>query len=302
VIAVLAGLAAAVAIAGVGVIVLGLFGGGGATRSPSATQSSRFDAVDPRRWWRGLTPARRRWIAGGLIAGAVVMAITRWAPALVIIPLIVAVAPGLLGDPKNRDIEVLEALDRWVRALTASLLTGRSVPDAIRSTRRQAPETLAAAVTLLAARLDERWPLPDALAAFADDVNHPEADAVAAALIVAGQRGTGAAATLEALADALQDRLSAARDIDNERAKPRIVVRQVTAIIAVVLVLALITSPKYFEPYRHGAGPLLAVALMLVYILALARLQAASRPPVRARLRIVPRQVRQGTLSEGGVR
>jgi len=294
----LAGLAAAVAIAGIGVIVFGLVGDRiGMQSTPS--QSPRVAVFDPRRWWGRLTPARRRWIAGGLIAGAVAAAITRWIPALVIVPLIVAVTPGLLGDPKNRDIEVLEALDRWIRALTASLLTGRSVPDAIRSTRRQAPESLADSVTLLAARLDERWPLPDALAAFADDIDHPEADAVAAALIVAGQRGTGAAATLEALADALQDRLAAAREVDNERAKPRIVVRQVTAIIAVVLVLALITSPQYFEPYRHGAGPLLAVALMLVYILALARLQAASRPAARARLRVVASPARQGSAIGG---
>jgi len=272
----LAGLAAAAAIAGVGMVVVGLVPShrGEISHTPALL-----------RFWRGLTPNRRRMIAAGLIAGVVALAVTRWVPALIIVPLAVAVGPGLLGDPKNRDIIVLEALDRWVRACTASLLTGRSVPDAIRSTRRQTPEALSEAVTLAAIRLDERWTLPDVMAGFADAVDHPDADAVAAALIVAGQRGTGAAATLEAIADSLQDRLAAAREIDNEKAKPRIVVRQVTAIIAVVLGLALVTSPSYFTPYRTGFGPWIAIALALIYVGSLARLQAASQPKPRPRLR-----------------
>jgi len=273
----LAGVAAALALAGVGVIVLGAL--------PLQRADGRGGTNRLMTYWRNLPVGQKRLVVAGLVAGVVVLAVTRWVPAVVIVPVVVVAGPRLLGDPKNRDIIILEALDRWVRALTASLLTGRSVPDAIRSTRRQAPEVLADAVTLAALRLDERWTLPDALAGFADDVNHADADAVAAALVVAGQRGTGAAATLEALADALQDRLAAAREIDNERAKPRIVVRQVTAIIGVVLVLALITSPAYFAPYRSGVGPWIAVGLALVYVASLARLQAASQPRPRARLR-----------------
>ena len=254
--------------------------------------SARVPRVGPPIWdapsrrWRQLSPARRRLILLGLGAGAVAALVTRWIPALVVVPLLVVVLPYLLADPENREIEVLEALDRWVRGLTASLLTGRSVVDAIRSTRQQAPPAINEAVMLLAARLDERWPLPEAMAGFADDVDHADADAVAAALIVAGQRGTGAAATLEALADAVQDRLVAAREMDNERAKPRIVVRQVTAITGVVLALALVTSPAYFAPYRTGFGPWIATALVAIYLGALAKLRAASRPEPRARIRL----------------
>ena len=290
----LAGLAAALALAGVGAVVLGslrLQRGGGRRATPWLT-----------RYWRDLPVGQKRLVIAGFVAGVAALAVTRWVPAVVIVPAAVVAGPRLLGDPKNRDIIVLEALDRWVRALTASLLTGRSVPDAIRSTRRQAPEVLSDAVTLAALRLDERWTLPDALAGFADDVDHADADAVAAALVVAGQRGTGAAATLEALADSLQDRLAAAREIDNERAKPRIVVRQVTAIIAVVLVLALVTSPSYFAPYRSGFGPWIALALALIYIASLARLQAASQPRPRARLRQAAKPAAPAAGQSGGAR
>jgi len=290
----LAGLAAALVLAGIGAVVLGAV--------PMKRRSERTGTPWLSRYWRDLPVGQKRLTIAGLVAGVVVLAVTRWVPAVVIVPAVVVAGPRLLGDPKNRDIVILEALDRWVRALTASLLTGRSVPDAIRSTRRQAPEVLSEAVTLAALRLDERWTLPDALAAFADDVDHADADAVAAALVVAGQRGTGAAATLEALADALQDRLAAAREIDNEHAKPRIVVRQVTAIIAVVLVLALVTSPSYFAPYRSGLGPVIALGLALVYIASLARLQAASQPRPRARLRQVANPTTDAPAGQLGAR
>ena len=45
--------------------------------------------------------------------------------------------------PKPRDVELLEALDRWVRSLAATLATGKSVTDAIRVSRRTAPPLIA---------------------------------------------------------------------------------------------------------------------------------------------------------------
>jgi len=295
----MAALSAGLAIAGVFLLVIGLLPRR-ATEPGAPAPPSRGPLARLSTGWRGLAPGRRRLLAVALIAGAGVAAVTAWLPALVIVPLAILVGPVLLSDPPNRDIEVLEALDRWVRSLVASLLTGKSVPDAIRSTRRQAPPCIAPAVELAAARLTERWPLPEAMAALADDIDHADADAVAAALIVAGQRGTAASATLEALADAVQDRLAAARDIENERAKPRIVVRQVTIITGVALGLALITSPAYFAPYRAGLGPLIATVLALVYVGALVRLQAASRPPPRARVRPTGTSARDRPLETGG--
>lgn len=277
----LAGVAAVFVVVGVTLVVAGW-----RRRQRPTARLSRTPASPWQRWWRRLRPVQRRLLLIGVVAGVVVLAVTGWLPALVVVPLVVAGVPAALGAPKNRDIEVLEALDRWVRALIASLMTGKSVTDAIRSTRRQAPDALVDAVLLSAARLDERWSLPEALVGFTDDVDHADADAVAAALIVAGQRGTAAAATLAALADSLQDRLSAAREIDNERAKPRIVVRQVSLVTGVVLGLALVTSPAYFAPFRSGLGAVFATGLALVYVGALAKLRSASRPTPRARLRL----------------
>ncbi len=130
----------------------------------------------------------------------------------------------------------MEALERWLRSLSATLATGKSITDAIRTSLRTAPPGLREPLAALIARLNNRWETDDALRRFADDLDSPDGDAVAAALILATRRGSvGASATMLALADSLQDQLRARRAIETERAKPYIVVRQVTVITVLTL-------------------------------------------------------------------
>ncbi|MFZ0531029.1 MAG: hypothetical protein WAL91_10910, partial [Propionicimonas sp.] len=96
--------------------------------------------------------------------------------------------------------------------------------------------------------------------------------------------GTGAAATLAALADNIQDRLRALREIETERAKPRIVVRQVTAVTLVVLGLALAFGGQFFEPYSSGLGQLLLTMLVGAYLGSLLFLRRMTTPRPRPRI------------------
>ena len=97
----------------------------------------------------------------------------------------------------------------------------------------------------------------------ADDLDAPDADAVLAALPLAAERGgTGATATLNALADSIQDRLKAQREIETERAKPRIVVRQVTIVTVSVLALALMFGRDFFAPYGTPVGQVILLSLL----------------------------------------
>ena len=275
------GLCVAVVLVGLFAVVLALV----TEPSPDGGAVARSLAERARRIWRGLPAGQRRLIIVALAAGVLAYAVTLWPPALVIIPAPIIALPLLLADPPNHRIEMLEALDRWVRALAASIPTGKSIPDALQATRAQAPGLLAEPVSLLAQRLAQRWSVADALRALADDCDSPDVDAVAAALIVAGDRGgLGATATLEALADSIQDRLAAARDIETERAKPRIVVRQVTGIIIAVIVVVLITSPDYFSAYRNGVGPLIMAGLVAIFLGSLFRLRMAGVPRRQARI------------------
>lgn len=231
------------------------------------------------RWWQ---------LALSLAAGLVAAAVVGWPQLAVLVPVVTYGLPVVLSAPANRDLAVLEALDRWVRTLGSLLPTGRSITDAIRVSVRQAPTLLAPHLRLLIARLDDRWTSSQALLALADELDSPDADAVLAALSLAADRGgTGATATLAALADNVQDRLRALREIETERAKPRIVVRQVTVITLVVLTLALVFGGSFFAPYGTGLGQVLLTVLVLAYLGSLLFLRRLTLP--RARQRILRR-------------
>jgi len=207
-------------------------------------------------------------IALGLVAGVVLMYVLRWPVLLVVVPAAVWGLPRLLSDPPQDGVRLLEALDRWVRGMLAQLSTGKSITDAVRLSARQAPGPLAEPLSVLVKRLDDRWTAPQALQAMADELNSPDSDAVLAALILSTQRGgTGASVTLHALADSIQDRLRALREIEAERAKPRVVVRQVTVITVLALVVFMLFAPEFFAPYGTPVGQIILLALLACYAL-----------------------------------
>jgi Flp pilus assembly protein TadB len=208
-------------------------------------------------------------LGAGLLAGVVLMYVLRWPVLLVVVPAAAWGLPRLLSDPPADGVRLLEALDRWVRSMLALLSTGKSIMDAVRLSARQAPEPLAEPLSVLVKRLDDRWTAPQALQAMADELKSPDSDAVLAALILSTQRGgTGASVTLHALADSIQDRLRALREIEAERAKPRVVVRQVTIITLVALVGFMVMTPAFFAPYGSPVGQLILLALLACYALA----------------------------------
>ncbi len=198
-------------------------------------------------WWARQTRRSRTQLVGSGVFAVVAFLITGWPVVLVALPLATVGLPALLSEPRNRDIEILEALDRWVRALAASLPTGKSIPDAIRTTCGQAPGLLRAPLRVMVARLDARWTTREALLALADDLDCPDADAVLAALVLAAQR-------------------------------------QVTMISLVAIGLALLTQPDYFRPYRTPLGQVIMLAELACYLASLAFMRRLTRPRRRERI------------------
>jgi tight adherence protein B len=222
-----------------------------------------------------------------LITGCTAAMLTGWLILIVVLPLLALGLPYLLILPKPRDIELLEALDRWVRSLAATLATGKSITDAIRISRRTAPPLLADEINLLVTRLNNRWETRDALMRFADAIHSPDADGVLAALILASSRGAnGASVTLQALADSIQTQLKGRRAIEVERSKPYVVVRQVTVISLSTLALVFAFSPSFFAPYRTPLGQVLLSVLLIIYIASLLLMRRKARQPDRPRILI----------------
>lgn len=277
--AVLAGLLGALLIGGVVVVVVGV-----RRRPVEPVRSGRLGGSLSDR----LLPLLRAYglrLAIGAIAGIGFAVVTGMSVMVLVVPIAVVGLPILLSAPPNRDIEMLEALDRWVRGLAATIPTGRSITDAIRVSARNAPAVLSAPLALLVARLDERWTAPEALRAMADELDSVDADAVLAALALAAERGgTGATATLHALADSIQDRLKAQREIETERAKPRIVVRQVTVVTVLALAAALLFGREFFAPYSTPTGQIILVSLLALYVASLLMLRRMTMPRRRDRI------------------
>lgn len=229
--------------------------------------------------WGSWPAGKRAWVAGSLACAVGFTLWTGWLLGLVLIPALTLGIPALLSEPPQREVEVLAALDRWVRLLAPSISTGKSIRDSIITTRHQAPAALTVPVSALVARMDQGWSTHDALLAMADEVASADGDAVLAALAIAARRGgTGTRTTLAALADNTQDRLRVLREIASERAKPRAVVRQVTLITLAILGGSLLLGGSFFDPYRSPVGQLLALALAACYFFALIMLRRRTTP------------------------
>lgn len=210
---------------------------------------------------------------------------TGWPLLLVVVPVAALGLPKLLSEPTQTDIELLQSLDRWVRIMTATMASGKSIIDSLRLSVRQVSPPLTDPLVLLVRRLDDRWTPEQALRALADELDSADADAVIASLILAVDRGgIGATATLTALADSIQERLRALREIEAERSKPRVVVRQVTMVTTSVLVLAMIFSREFFTPFGTGVGQVILAVLVTGYVMSLAFLRRMTLPRHRERI------------------
>lgn len=234
--------------------------------------------------WFSWSTIRRVWVLASLVLGAAIAITTGWLIAIVLIPAATLGIPALLSEPPHHEIATLAGLDRWVRLLAPSIATGKSIRDAILSTRSQAPAVLNTPVTRLVTRIDQGWTTKEALLAMADDLASADADAVLAALAISSTKGgVGTRTTLTALSENTQERLHALREISTERAKPRAVVRQVTIITLVVLGGSILLGGNFFEPYRSPLGQALAVGLAAAYVGALVMLRRRTIPAAATR-------------------
>ncbi|MFI5623473.1 type II secretion system F family protein [Nocardioides sp. NPDC051685] len=203
----------------------------------------------------------------GVALGAVGWLVTGWPLALVIAPAATFGLPYLLGAPDAKDrIERLEALEEWTRSLSGVLTVGIGLEQALITTLRSTPDSIADEVGLLVARLRARWATEEAIRAFANDLDDATGDLVAGNLILAARRrGAGLANVLEGLAESVADDVRARRQVEADRAKPRATARWVTIISATVLVILGLTG-DYIEPYGSPLGQIILATLLTAYV------------------------------------
>jgi Flp pilus assembly protein TadB len=239
----------------------------------------------PRRPLAGLSPGtdgRRALIA--VVAGLLVLAVTRWPVAGLATGLAVAFLPQVLSTAAQRKRTAkLEALEQWTRRLGDMLAASRGLEEALEASARSAPAAIAGPVGALAARLSARAGTAAALRAFAADIGDPAGDRIAAALIIAtGHRGGGVRDVLNALAAMISRDVAARREIEAERAQHQTTLRWIVIFMAGFTVFAVLNR-GYSSPYGTIPGEVVLALVTALYAGGLGWLHRLGAMPVRGR-------------------
>lgn len=212
---------------------------------------SRRSGSDPRR----MAELRRR-LVYALAAGFAAAVITRWPVPTVAIGALAWFAPELFGSKATRDRETArtEAIAAWTEMLRDTITGAHGLEEAIMTSAAVAPEPIRREVVDLAVRL-ERQPLTSSLEAFADELAHPTADLVVAALRLASEGAVGdLAELLGTLAVSARDEAGMRLRVEAARARLRTAVRVITGCtLATALGLLLLNRP-YLAFYGTPAG------------------------------------------------
>lgn len=278
-------------LAGAALIVLGLRPGEVQPGKPHRTLAQQWAHTTRRPAGRD---GRRRdlvWAAAA-VAGFLTYLATHWIATLVLVPLAVVFGPRLMGVAPQNNLPLMEALDRWVRAIAAILPQGLDITQAIRNSRGRAPELLADEVNLLVRRMDAGVSPEDALQMMADSLDDAEADAVIASLKLALRRTRGASDNLKAIANGLQDRMKVLRAVEAERTKPRVEARNITLVSTILLVGTATLARATFASLATPPGQILMIGCAAVYLVGATWMYRMTIPRKRARILIKPRSAR----------
>jgi Flp pilus assembly protein TadB len=253
---------------------------------------------------RGTGASIGRRILLAVLTGIAVLAVTRWPVAAAVAVLAVIFLPRvafITGQRKRT--AMLEGLEQWIRRLSDMLTASRGLEDAIEASARSAPAVVAAPAMALASRLSSRTGTEAALRAFADDIDDPAGDRIAAALIIAtGRRGGGSRDVLSALAVMLARDVAARREIEAERAQHRTTVRWITIFIVAFTIFSVLNR-SYSAPYGTVPGQIVLAGVSALYAAGLAWLHHLGSIPAPGRfLDAVPAQRATGDLANTGGR
>lgn len=222
--------------------------------------------------------------AVALAAGLLVFLVSGWAiPGLVVAGGTFWVVGGVLRRDRSSASEIarLDALASWIENVRDVLMAGEQPIGAINSTVASCQPIIRPAVRRLAAGLGRQEP-EVVFRRFADDLDDPVADLVAAGLSIAIRRGARTVPVLTSLAEQTRQQVDRRRLVEAERAPTRREVQALTLIMSMlVLGLLVFGRSEYLDAYDSAEGQtFLAVCLGLyaALIVRVQRLAAFPRP------------------------
>jgi hypothetical protein len=221
-------------------------------------------------------------VAAGVIAGGLVTLVSGWViPGIVVALGAYWVAGGLMRRDRSSAAEIarLDALASWIESVRDVLMAGEQPIGAINSTVASCQPNIRPYVRRLSAGLGRQEP-EVVFRRFADDLDDPVADLVAAGLAIAIRRGARTVPVLTSLAEQTRQQVDRRRLVEAERAPTRREVQALTLIMSLLIVLLLVFGrSEYLDSYDTGTGQaFLAVALAL-YVGLIVRVQKLAAFP-----------------------
>lgn len=214
--------------------------------------------------------------------GLVVLLVSSWTLPAIVLAVGAWWAIGTWQQRQRHDrgeIERIEALASWIENLRDVLVAGDQPIGAIGTTVATAPASIRPQVRRLAAGLGRQDP-EIVFRRFADEIDDPIGDLVAAGLLIAVRRGARTVAVLSALADQARQQADRRRLVEAERAPTRREVGALTLIMAALLVaLFVFGRSEYLRAYDDPAGQAFLAVALVGYAALIVRVQRLARFP-----------------------
>lgn len=235
--------------------------------------------IPPVRGRLAIDKARTRQTGIALGVGLAALLVTRWPLAGLAGAVIVWLWPRLFGGggAGRRQLEKVEALAAWTESLRDTATAAAGLEQAIPATVGATRALMRVSVRDLAARLDGRVPLPEALARFADDVDDPAADMVVAALSLnARQRAGGLERILTSLAASSRSELEMRRKVEHERRALRRQAQRIAMAVTGFIALQAVFARGWVEPYSTPLGQLVLAIVATTFLGCFVRMRSLS--------------------------
>ena len=236
--------------------------------------------------WRPVRPRRRsipadlrpRLLRAAIGAGVIGLA-TRWPVGAIAAATLGWYLPEILGSraESQADLGKTEGIAGWTELLRDTLLGPTGLEGAIETTAHLAPEAVRTPVVALAGRLRTQRPT-QALASFADELDHPLGDHVVAALALSYDcPSSELSGLLSTLAETARAEAGMRQRIDTTRARMRTAVRVILLAMGVTAVGLAVMARSTLDVYSTAAGQAVLALIVAMWGWGLAWLARLSR-------------------------
>ena len=203
--------------------------------------------------------------------GACVYLFTGWIIVGIVACVVVGFLPGIgVAPARRRDEQALvEAIASWTEQLRDTLAGAHGLEQVIIATAPHAPQAIASAVERLSIFISY-GSLSDGLRRFAEDIDHPTADFVTAALVTAAQhQARDIGLLLGHLAQCARDEGRMRTRVWVGRARTRSAMRIITSVVALFVGGLFVFNREYLEPYSSVSGQIILGVILVGFAVAL---------------------------------